>query len=113
MEDKQDKATADRSAPPDQLWSKTFAHYREEPSQQQGRALLELAMTALVGQMDSLAEIPADVDIDDVWHQLTAEFLDLAVASGYPAATPKALALRAARRVRFWLHSQIADPEST
>lgn len=112
MKEKPDKATLDRSAPPDQLWSRTLARYREGPSQHQGQALLELAMTALVGQMDSLAEIPADVDIDDVWHQLAAEFLEIAVASGYPAATPKALAFRAARRVRFWLRPQIADPES-
>jgi hypothetical protein len=113
MEDKRDKATLDRNGPPDQLWPRTLAQYRAQPSQQQGRAVLELAMPALVGQMDSLAEIPADVDIDDVWHQLTAEFLEIAVASGYPAATPRALAFRAGRRVRFWLHSQIADPEST
>jgi hypothetical protein len=62
--------------------------------------------------MDGLAEIPASMDIDDVWHQLVAEFLSIAGASRYPSSTPRALAFQAARRVSSWLRSQLSDADS-
>jgi hypothetical protein len=106
------RSAPDQTAARTQLWSSTLAQYRKGPAHEWGPVLVELAMTALVAQMDSLAEVPADVDIDDVWHQLVAEFLSIAGASGYPSSTARALAFQAARRVSSWLRSQLSAADS-
>lgn len=106
------RSSLDQTSARNQLWSSTLAHYRKGPAHEWGPVLVELAMTPLVAQMDSLAEIPADMDIDDVWHQLVAEFLSIAGTSRYPSITPRALAFHAARRVSSWLRSQLSEADS-